>query len=145
MSSGNDSLSNSGGPAETEGFREEGHRATDTDGDLQVHGGTWLPLNSRRLTKSHLQLIADTFGLPVNLSKEELRQQVDGKLIEMQREPGHVQVVLQETIKTELRMSLVDDSGVFETCGPTVFSSTAVRSQLEMETDHAEQEECIEQ
>ncbi len=62
----------------------------------------------------------------------------------MQREPGHVQVVLQETVKTELRLSLVDDSGVFETCGPTVFSSTAVRSQLEMEADHAEQEECIE-
>ncbi len=74
----------------------------------------WLPLNSRRLTKSHLQLIAETLGL---------YQQIEGKLLQMQHEPGNVQVSVEETTKTELRLSLEDESGVFQTCGPISYQT----------------------
>ena len=76
-----DLRSYSGGPAETQStkgmstFRKEGPGAAEpqsaTHGGTGESSGTWLPLNSRRLMKNQLQLIADTFGLPVNLSKDE--------------------------------------------------------------------------
>ncbi len=110
----------SGGPAET---YQQSRSPTlgNPDGaqppepDLQLYSGRWLPLSSKRLTKSHLQAMAEKLGLSTNTN--------DGKLIEQGREPGRVQVVLQETAKVELCLSLVDECGAFESCGPLLVSS----------------------
>ncbi len=80
--------------------------------------GVWLPLNSRRITSEYLKVIANTLGLPTSMSAEELRQQIDGKLLDMEHEPRSIQVVKQEAFKTELHLLLVDESGVFLRCGP---------------------------
>ncbi len=104
----------------------------------------WLPLNSRRLTKVHLRLIAESLELSPGLSKEELRQQIEGKLSDLEHEPGHVQVAVQETAKTEIQLSLEDESGVFHICGPTTLSCQ--RPSREFEEDEMEQlRECMQE
>ncbi len=42
--------------------------------------------------------------------------------MEMRHEPENVQVTIEETTRTELRLSLEDEAGVFQTCGPTYLS-----------------------
>ncbi len=75
--------------------------------------GGWLPLNSRRVTTAYLQLLAQSLGLPTGMSADELRQQVEGKMLAMEHEPRNVQVVVQEQTRTELRLLMVDERGVF--------------------------------
>lgn len=77
-----------------------------------------IPLNLRRLMKRHMQLIAEILGL---LSKEKLHQQIEGKLLQMEHEPGIFQVTVEEMTKVELLLSLEDEMGVFQTCGPTSY------------------------
>ena len=101
-------------------------------GDTDVPEGRWLPLNSRRLTTSHLQLLAETMGLPTALSTEELRQLIDGKLADMEHDPRNVQVVVQEVARTELGLLLVDETGVFQKCGPVLRN----RQGEEQEQEH---------
>ncbi len=67
-----------------------------------------IPLNSRRLNASHLQLVTQALDLPTDLCSDELRQLIDGKLTDMEHEPMNVQVVLQERTRTELLVLLVD-------------------------------------
>ena len=93
---------------------------SEDDGDEVLPKGNWLPLNSKRVTTTHLQLIAQSLGLPTGMATEELRQLVDGKLLGMEHEPRSVQLVVQETTKIELRLLLVDESGVFVRCGPVM-------------------------
>ncbi len=120
----------SGGPAETgDMFTEVESKEAEAEKpsaelDLQLYEGKWQPLNSKRLTNGHRRLIAETWGLPMSLSKDELRQQIEGKLLELEREPGLVQVVVRETAKIEVCLSLVDEHGAFQTCGPTMLEST---------------------
>ena len=45
----------------------------------------------------HLQQIADTLGLPTKGSAAVTRQLIEGKLMEMGKEPPNVQVVVQGT------------------------------------------------
>ncbi len=68
----------------------------------EILEGRWLPLNSRRLNAGHLQLLAETLGLPTGMSTEELRQVIDGKLTDMEHDSRNVQVVIQGTARTEL-------------------------------------------
>ena len=49
--------------------------------------GRSLPRNLRRLDAGHLQQLAAHLELPVNASMEETRQMIDGKLMEMGKEP----------------------------------------------------------
>ncbi len=84
------------------------------EGDAEELEGRWLPLSSRRLNRNHLQLVAESLGLPTGMSLEELRQVIDGKLADTNRDPRNVQLVIQETAKTEMKILLVDESGVFQ-------------------------------
>ena len=64
---------------------------------LAVQGpprGRVLPLNSRRLTKNHLQSLAEALGVPATGFMEQLEVVVAGKLQEMEKEPVNVQVVV---------------------------------------------------
>ncbi len=82
--------------------------------------GRWLPLNSRRVTTAYLQLVAQSLGLPTGMSAEELRQQVEGRLLTMEHEPRNVQVIVQERSRVELRLLLVDKAGVFVESEPVI-------------------------
>ena len=52
-------------------------------------------MNSKHLTKTCLSRIAEKLELPTKASAEETRQIVEGKLLEMGREPYNVQVELE--------------------------------------------------
>ncbi len=96
-----------------------------------LHDGRWLPLNSRRVTAEYLHLMAQSLGLPTSLAAEGLRQQVEGKLMDMDHEPRNVQVVVQERTKVELLLLLVDDTGVFVRCGPAVREASSYQEYRE--------------
>ena len=51
-----------------------------------------LPLNSRRLTATHLHRLAAELELPTEASADELRQMIDGKLTETGRDVMNVQL-----------------------------------------------------
>ena len=82
--------------------------------------GNWLLLNSKTVTTAHLQMVAQSLGLPTGLAIEELCQLVDSKLLGMEHEPRSVQLVVQETTKIELRLLLMDESSVFVRYGPVM-------------------------
>ena len=73
-------------------------------------------MNSKRLTGANLQQIARSLELPTGGSNAETRQVIEGKLIEMGREPQNVQVLVRppETDVSEKEtMYLIDMDGVF--------------------------------
>ena len=55
--------------------------------------GNIMPMNSKRLTKTYLSRIAEKLELPAKASAEETRQIIEGKLLEMGKEPHNVQIV----------------------------------------------------
>ena len=69
-------------------------------------------------------------------STEELRQLIDGKLIEQEREPRNVQVVVQERFNVEMCLFLVDELGPFQQSAP--HTQTDFRQMTE-ETEHLHQ------
>ena len=81
---------------------------------VTMPSGKQYLLNSRRLGAVHLRSIAGVLGLPTQASADELRQLIDGKLVEMDREASNVQVIIQEEIKKEECIFLVDETGVFQ-------------------------------
>ncbi len=64
--------------------------------------GRQLPLNSRRLTASHMRQIAEALELPTKASPEELHQLIEGRLDDMGRQSRNVQAIVQETTGTEV-------------------------------------------
>jgi len=58
--------------------------------------GTTYPLNSKRIASGQLQSLAKALNLPTGASNEETRQILEGKLMELEREPRNVQVVMGE-------------------------------------------------
>ena len=99
-------------------------KAREQDGEEQalIPDRTLYPLNSRRLRTVHLQLLAQTLGLPTtNISTEEVRQLIDGALLGRKREPRNCQVVVQERRETVscIRLFLLDQTGVFHQSTPS--------------------------
>ena len=85
-----------------------------------VPPGRVLPLNSRRLTSSHLKALAEELELPTSGSLDQLRQLIEGKLeTEKHMEVSNVQVVIQESQFVELKLSLVSEEGVLLETTPT--------------------------
>ena len=72
--------------------------------------GKVLPLNSKRLTKVHIQSIAHGPGEPVTGSREELQVVVSGKLQE-DRDPTNVQVRLCESEEGDVNTLHLIDQG----------------------------------
>ena len=58
--------------------------------------GHTFPLNSKRLTVSHLRMIAQAMKLPTGVSTDEVRQLVEGELTGVGKEPQNVQVAIKE-------------------------------------------------
>ena len=56
--------------------------------------GQTYPLNSKRLGAAYLHRIAAELGLPTTASLEDVRQMIDGKLLEESKEPKNVQVTV---------------------------------------------------
>ena len=75
-----------------------------------------LPLNSKRLTVSHLRQIGEALGLPTAASLDELRGMIEGLLVEQGKEPMNVQVWLQE----DTGITLYDEGGSFLAIKPPV-------------------------
>ena len=94
-----------------------------TEGGAEVTGGDLtprvtetrpMPLNSRRVTALVLRTVAARLELPTSASPEDLRQIIDGKLVEQKREPRDVQVVIEpETTERPARVLLQDGEGTF--------------------------------
>ena len=80
---------------------------------LILHLLRTVPLNSRRVTAPILRCVAAGLGLPTAASVEELRQMIDGKLLEQGREPRDVQVVIAPAeTGTPERVLLQDSDGI---------------------------------
>lgn len=111
---------------------------------LAVPRGKVLPLNSRRLTSSHLKQLAENLELPTSGSLDQLRQLIEGKLeSEEHVEVSNVQVVVQELQFIELKLSLMSEEGVFLETEPT---KTSVETELESLQDalaEAKQENSV--
>ena len=64
-------------------------------GEVRIARGTVMPMNSKCLMKTYLSRIAEKLKLPTKASAEETRQIIEGKLLEMGREPRNVQIELE--------------------------------------------------
>ena len=132
---------------------------SDSD-DTVVPEGLWFPLNSRRLTTKHLQLVAETMKLPTSMSTEELRQLIDGTLADMDHDPanscrvaeqGEALQNLQEQLEDALQqnMELKTQLQEEQRCSEDLHKSweyekeraATVQRQLEAEIEKADQAE----
>ena len=86
-------------------------------GEEDFPHGKLLPLNSRRLTATHLKSIVDSLDLPTTGSPDQIRQLIKGKLQE-ERQVTNIQVVVQETSTVSVRLSLLDKNEVFHDATP---------------------------
>ena len=94
--------------------------------------GKALPLNSRRLTRVHLQSLAQGLELSFHASSEQLRLMIEGKLREMDKEPRNVQVVCGE--KEPYKVWMKDDKGAF-------FEADLYEEETVSTADHADSED----
>ena len=83
--------------------------------------GRVLPLNSKRLITTHLKQVAEKLELPTTGSADQIRQLKEGELQE-DREVSNIEVVVQENTYCELKLSLVDEEGLFLETDPTAKS-----------------------
>lgn len=85
------------------------------ESDDELPRGKMLPLNSKRLVLEQLRTLASMLGISVRATAAQTRQLIEGKLMELEREPRSVQVIVGE----DSRLYLVDDTGIIE-AGPSV-------------------------
>ena len=98
----------------------------------EIPSGRVVPLNSRRLTATHLRQVAEALGLPTTGSTDQLRQLIEGKLeSDKHVEAANVQVVLQEEQRVETKFFLMDENGVFLETTPLVLSKEGAESEKE--------------
>ena len=104
------------------------------EGDHVLPEGKVLPLNSKRLVAAYIKAIAESMELPSKASTDEVRQLIEGILLENGREPRNVQVIVQEPTKEGMEdrvcLFLVDDSGIIS----RATLEPRVRSDLDTES-----------
>ena len=106
----------------------------------EVPIGRVVPLNSRRLTAAHLKRIAEALELPVTGATDQLCQLIEGKLESARhKEAANVQVILQEEQRIEMKLSLLDEGGVFLETKPLVQSRSEAESERETLQDALEE------
>ena len=98
-----------------------------------THSHSRYPLNSRRLTAWHLRTLAKALELPTAGSADQLRQCVEG-ILQRDRDYQNVVVVVQETRKTELIVSLEDSDGEFLRCDPVYADAPRQRARMTEDT-----------
>lgn len=101
---------------------EDGLRGDDVTPPL----GKLLPLNSQRLTAAYIKHIAQSLEPLTGGSADETRQLIEGELQES-RDSANVQVVVDETASVTVKLSLMDDEGIFHEAAP--FDKPAKGSQ----------------
>ena len=116
--------------SDSHGSNGDGEESRDR---LVIPSGKVVPLNSRRLTAAHLMRVAEALELPTTGSADQLRQLIEGKL-ESDRhvEVTNVQVVIQEEQCVELKLSLIDESGVILATEPTLLSKQETESEVKV-------------
>ena len=82
------------------------------------------PLNSKKLVADQLHRLAGMLGLPSSSTGSSTRQLIEGKLLQMGKEPRNVQVILSDEGR---RLYLVNDDGVI-IVEPKHMSNTGVRT-----------------
>ena len=84
------------------------------DTDAVLADSRYYPLNSKRLTAAHLQSIVDALDLlKSSSSTDELRQMIEGKLVDLHRESQNVQVAVRKESGVQTCLYLLDASGIF--------------------------------
>ena len=106
-------------------------------GEVRVARGTVMPMNSKHLTKTYLSRIAKKLEMPTKASAEETRQIVEGKLIEMGKEPHNIQIEL-DLREGEEFILLRDVDGVFLEVEPQVEEPSKSASGSESGGDESE-------
>ena len=99
-------------------------------GSRELPRGRVLPLNSKRPASVHLKQVAEKLELPTTGLADQKHQLIEGKLQE-DREVSNVQVVVQESTYRELKLSLIDEEGVFLETDPSTRSVEEANSELE--------------
>ena len=103
-----------------------------------------LPLNSKRLTVSHLRRLASEVGVPTDASADELRQMIDGKLTEDGRDALNIQVVLL-SVDPSSEFSLEDEGGKFLTVPAAVWEAEEDNEQRESEDEQPTDDSALRQ
>ena len=86
-----------------------------TEEDDELPEGKMLPLNSKKLVLEQLRTLASMLGIgAAKATAAQTRQLIEGKLLELDREPRSVQVILGK----DSRLYLVDETGIIK-MGPT--------------------------
>ena len=75
--------------------------------------GDMYPLSSRRLRTVWIRQVAEAMELLTRALLEEVRQMIEGKLVQQQYQPQNVQVVVQGK-DDEAAMFLVNENGVIK-------------------------------
>ena len=75
--------------------------------------GTTYSLYSKRLRSKHLQRIAGSLSLATDASAAQTRKLIEGKLVEMGRQPSDVQVITQGN-NGDGNIFLVDETGIIK-------------------------------
>ena len=120
-----------------DGGGSHGSGSVESDGEESrgrpvIPSGKVVPLNSRRLTATHLKRVAEALKLPTTGSADQLRQLIEGKL-ESDRhvEAMNVQVIIQEEQCVESKLTLMDESGVLLATEPVLLSKQEAESEME--------------
>ena len=113
---------------------DETAKPTDHEGhneDRAIPRGRTFTVNSRRLPVHILHSIVGMLEVPAKASSDELRQLIEGQLAEIGKDPGNVQIIVEEK-EADLVVSLVDETGVFK---HTTRSCEEISSELSQEDD----------
>ena len=92
---------------------EKDHPLDDFDSEDKEEGswpkGIVYPLNSKKIVMEQLRRLVRILDVSLDGSLDTLRQLIEGKLIQLDREPRNTQVVVSSE---DARLYLVDDSGI---------------------------------
>ena len=70
-------------------------------------------MNSKRLGAAYLHRIAAELGLPTTAPLKDVRQMIDGKLLEESKEPRNVQITVGVDEGGAKQLTLQDAGGIF--------------------------------
>ena len=76
---------------------DNSHNENVSDNEETLPEGTAYTLHSKWLRIKHLQHIAGALGLVRDVPASQTRKLIEGELIEMERQPSNVQVIIQGT------------------------------------------------
>ena len=91
----------------------ESHNESTSEDEGSLPQGTPYSLYSKRLRSKCIQRVAGALGLATGASAAQTRKLIEEKLIEMDRQPSEVQIIVQGT-NGDGKIYLVDESGIIK-------------------------------